>query len=150
MTTSSALGRSSVYNRLYRPHDTEAVRAHNQFTAPAWISTFDPTVFQAFHSDPTLEPTLVSGNVDLLRTALADAGITAPENITAQTIDDLFRDTAKGKKGEFAFSFADAVRTALEADQPVEVPPAVNDAFDFLFEVPSLEDPSAGPDAAEG
>lgn len=42
VTTSSALGRSSVYNRLYRPHDTEAVRAHNQFTAPV---AFEPVGF---------------------------------------------------------------------------------------------------------
>lgn len=42
VTTSSALGRSSVYSRLYRPHDPAAVAAQNNVRAPL---AFEPVGF---------------------------------------------------------------------------------------------------------
>jgi putative ATP-dependent endonuclease of OLD family len=126
--------------------DTDHRNKDVAFVPPAWIGELSGTVFQAFHSAPTLEPTMVAGNEQEVREALDDCGIDEPgDGITAASIDALFKGSER--KAEFALALADRVRRAVEANQPVLVPPAMQAAFEHLFQTQSgeAEDAAAEP-----
>ncbi|PJI53014.1 hypothetical protein CTI14_34435 [Methylobacterium radiotolerans] len=62
---------------------------------PAWAADHDPSVLLVEHSHPTLEPQLTEGNEELVERALADIHIAVPDQVTPQSIRDLFRSRHK-------------------------------------------------------
>jgi len=101
------------------------------FTPPAWTLSHDPTTFAFFYSDPTLEPTLVTGNEATVTATLAAMGVQTPPLPTAQAIDEYFKtDAGRRKKGGFALEFA----AALAGAPTVTVPTAVRQVLDYLYE----------------
>ena len=136
-----------VCGRVAALRDTDK-RPPQVFTPPAWIADLEGDVFRAFHNTPTLEPSLVAENEDLIGEALDDLVIDRPAEITPETIDDLFRTTANDRKAEFALAVADRVKQRLDAGASVVVPGAVAALFDFLLD-DHTEEPDAAPDAAD-
>lgn len=101
------------------------------FTPPAWIEGHDPETFQFFRSAPTLEPTLAAGNETAVATAFSRMGVTTPPTATGAGLDAYFRtDVGRRKKGEFALELA----AALSEAATVQVPGAVQDLLDYLYE----------------
>ncbi|CAM3539123.1 ATP-dependent endonuclease [Isoptericola cucumis] len=100
-------------------------------TPPPWHSDFaDPTTFQVFWSQPTLEPTLVPGNETLIDKALTAIGRPLPTT-TDESVDQLFHtQPGKGDKAEFALELAAAIQD--RPDQFV-VPTHLKAMFDWLF-----------------
>ena len=102
-------------------------------SAPAWHVGFtDADRFQVFWSRPTLEPTLVENNEDLVDVALTLIGQSVTGSLTAKGVDDLFQtESGKKAKGEFAFELAALVdanaATAHVPDQLVAL-------FDWLWD----------------
>lgn len=111
---------------------------------PVWTNRYDTNVVLYKQCHPTLEPSLVSHvNEPLIRSALAAAGITAPSEIDAATIDAVFRTKAEGdtdptagsgskKKAEFALHLADAIADASLGD--VEVPEVIASVLEFVYD----------------
>jgi putative ATP-dependent endonuclease of OLD family len=131
--------------RIAALRDTDHREAGAAYVPPAWIDEFDPEMFQAFHSQPTFEPTLVPGNEALLEAALGDLNIATPAaGITPESIDNLFRTTASDRKAELALALADRVRRATDEGGMVAVPHQISDLFDFV-----MSSPDEAEDAAE-
>lgn len=104
---------------------------------PAWAANHDAGTLQIFFSHPTLEPTLVPGNHDLLAEALQLVAI-AVDEVTAATVDEAFRsDTHRKKKAQFAYELAGLVKDAVVADGPVAVPAAIEAALSYLLAPPT-------------
>ncbi|MBK0373879.1 AAA family ATPase [Streptomyces sp. RB110-1] len=118
---------------------------------PGWLPDHDPSVVEAFVSHPTLEPSITGGNELLIAEALREVGLDE-ENVTAQTVYELFRSAKKGKdkepsikagrgsskKGEFALAVAGLLSAANEASlgeaaDPPKVPEHMQRLFDFLY-----------------
>lgn len=99
---------------------------------PAWIVNHDANTIQMFLSHPTLEPTLVPGNEELINNALAEVTI-AIDEVTPDNVDAAFRnDSHAKKKAQFAYELAVLIRDAVSANDPVAVPAAIGSALDFL------------------
>lgn len=118
-------------------------------TPPPWASEHDPHVLLVEHSHPTLEPQLTEGNEDLVEGALRDINVAVPEQVTPQTIRDLFRSkhkdgeetvpagAAAARKGEFAEALAGRLRDTRELiGAGVHVPAPIQRVFDFLYPTP--------------
>ncbi len=99
-------------------------------TPPAWHARLDSESAQFFWSRPTLEPTLVTSNEDLIAIALADIGRAQSEPVTVALVDELFSGTAKSQKGEFALAVARVVEDNLDT---VTVPGHIVDMFNWLY-----------------
>ncbi|MCB1284645.1 MAG: AAA family ATPase [Microthrixaceae bacterium] len=123
-----------ISERVAALRDTDHRDPMTTYSPPAWIETFDAEVFQAFHSAPTLEPSLVTGNEGLVEDALGDVGLAVPaEGITAESVDELFRGTASDRKAELALALADRIKINLDAGHHVAVPTAITGLLDFLL-----------------
>lgn len=123
-----------ISERVAALRDTDHRDPTTTYSPPAWIAAFDAEVFQAFHSEPTLEPSLVTGNEGLVEEALGDVGLAVPaEGITAESVDALFRSTASDRKAELALALADRIKINLDAGHPVAVPTAITGLLDFLL-----------------
>lgn len=121
-----------LVTRVAALRDTDHRDDSTPFTPPAWVLDLQGAAFRAFHSAPTLEPTVVAGNEQRILEALAECGIDEPdEGITPKSIDLLFK--GSDRKAEFALALADRVRQAVDAGQPVAVPRPLQAAFDHLF-----------------
>lgn len=136
-----------VCGRVAALRDTDK-RPPQVFTPPAWIGDLEGDVFRAFHNWPTLEPSLVISNEDLIGGALDDLDIDRPAEITPQSIDDLFRSRANDRKAEFALAVADRIKQNLDAGDDFIVRGSIADLFDFLL-ADHTEDPDATPDPAD-
>lgn len=136
-----------ICERVAALRDTDHRVSTSIYRPPAWIASFDPAVFQAFHSQPTLEPTLVPGNEDLVEEALGDVGLEVPHaGISPESIDELFRGTGSNRKAELALALADRLKAALDLARPVTVPEAIRDLLDFLLdEAPEDQDNATAP-----
>src|SRR5262249_41572622 len=73
---------------------------------PGWISAYGADKVQCFLNHPTLEPAITAHNETLVGDALTTIGLAAPTPITPAAIDDLFRNSGRDRKGEFAFALA--------------------------------------------
>jgi hypothetical protein len=60
-------------------------------------------------------------------------GLAAPEPLTADAIDDMFRADARDRKGEFAYALANRIREALAAGTPVVTPPHIEALLAYLY-----------------
>ena len=111
---------------------------------PGWIDAYHADTVRCFVNHPTLEPAVTPGNETLVLEALEALGLTAPTPITTEGIDDLFRTSGRGRKGEFAFSLAAAIREAVTNGASVSVPGHLADLFSYLHAAIDHEDtPSA-------
>lgn len=105
---------------------------------PAWHAKLNQDSARFFWSRPTLEPSLVDGNEELIRSAFVECGLEEPSSITAESVDKYFAETKKSK-GKFALALA------LNIDQnqnSVVVPKHISDMFSWLYDG---TEPSATP-----
>lgn len=111
---------------------------------PAWHGAFASSDHvQFFWSAPTLEPTLVPGNEELVKHALKGCGKDLGSTPTARNVDDFFREKKnKPLKGEFAFELAAQIEDNLAT---TSVPAQLVDLLDWLW-----HDHAPAPDGAEG
>lgn len=110
---------------------------------PAWME--QPPIARSFRCHPTLEPELVPGNVDAVGVALDAMGVAQPVPIDAATIDTLFQNAAKKRKGEFSLELAAVFAERLTAGQSVAVPDVIKTMLDFLFEDAPIGDTDTAP-----
>ncbi len=98
---------------------------------PSWLDDFDEQVVACFLSDPTLEPSLVAGNEQLVMAALKNIGADLGK-LNPSTVAEYFakEGPGSGKKADFAEAVVDLLETnGIEATAPVHF----SDAFDFLW-----------------
>jgi len=87
-------------------------------------------VARFFWSHPTLEPSLVSGNEDMVRRSL---GFAANTRISPLIVKQYF-DKHSGRKGEFAIRFSREIERQLTKGLSVHVPFEIREMFDWLFD----------------
>ncbi len=121
---------------------------------PSWASDHDQNVLLVEHSHPTLEPQLAEHNPDQVGAALADIGLDVPDEVTPETVRDIFRGQHKegdvtikagpgaSKKGAFAEALAGRLRDARHSGKTNVPTPYVN-IFEFLYDDPTPPAPSA-------
>lgn len=68
-------------------------------------------------------------------------GVTKPSQISAASVDSLFQNSAKKRKGEFALELAAQFAERRENDKEVSVPDVVASMFDFLYGGAPMERP---------
>lgn len=111
---------------------------------PAWLGQHDPEVVKLFRSHPTLEPSVAPGNEPYVSRALETTGLDLPEEITPDSIREIFRGRSAGehprpagpgagRKADFALALADEIAEALRLGQPVMVPEHFADLFEWLY-----------------
>jgi putative ATP-dependent endonuclease of OLD family len=105
---------------------------YDRIGTPNWLSDFSPDRVRCYLSTPTLEPSLVSDNAELVKAALeaieANLGSISPE-----TVARFFASGGAGSAKKAAF--AEAIADVIEAGQiPVVVPHHIADSLDFLWE----------------
>ncbi|USI90404.1 ATP-dependent nuclease [Rhodococcus pyridinivorans] len=136
--------------------------------APNWAADHDGSVLLVEHSHPTLEPQITKGNELLVKGALTDIGLAAPDPLTPQAIHALFRSKHKQgdvdvpagpaarKKGEFAEALAGQLRDTRERRDngethiQVQVPEPLERIFQFLYLAPEPHGPSTGSEDEDG
>lgn len=129
---------------------------------PSWISDHDSDVVRVFHSHPTLEPAVTTGNEPHIAAALSAVGLTPPAAVTPPSIHATFagRKAAKGdqpaiqagpgnsKKAEFALALGEQLLLARDTGATVTVPAHVAELLDFLYA--PITAPAAPTSAAVG
>jgi len=111
--------------------DTDTRAPQPAFVEPPWVATHDPDTFRFFRSEPTLEPTLVTGNEALVAAAFTQMGVTVPSPCTPEEVDKYFQTAAgKRRKGEFALEFAAALVDAADPQVPVRI----REVLDYLYD----------------
>ncbi len=109
-------------------------------TQPAWITTYAPETVRCFISHPTLEPAITAGNERLVADALDAVGLAAPAPLTSEAIDDLFHDSGRDRKGEFAFALATALRESMTTGPGPTVPDHLEALFSYLYPGPNVRE----------
>jgi len=107
----------------FRSNDFEA------FSPPAWHQYLAEETAKFFWSQPTLEPTLVTGNEALVARALTTLGIGFELPVSSTSIDNVFRGTASTHKGLFAMEIA----ALIDVTPSTTVPTHIVDLFDWLY-----------------
>jgi putative ATP-dependent endonuclease of the OLD family len=99
---------------------------------PGWLVDFEPERVKAFLSRPTLEPSLVEDNADLVGAGLQSIGATLPE-ISVASVAAYFAHDGAGasKKADFAEAVVDAIESGALR---VVTPSHIAEALDFLWE----------------
>jgi len=97
---------------------------------PAWHGILDPESARFFWSRPTLEPSLVDGNETLINTAFTECNLNAPNPITADAVDQFFKQHPR-HKGEFSLMLALLIDQNLSS---VVLPTHVNTMFAWLYD----------------
>lgn len=110
-------------------------REAGPYQPPAWHLELDDRVAKVFYSEPTLEPTLVTGNEDAVEAALQLLPYRdTPDEPTSETVDLVFRNkTGRKYKAQFALLLADEFRRRVRAGEGVQVPEAVLGLLEFLW-----------------
>lgn len=103
---------------------------------PPWVDKKRSAHFDAFWNEPTLEPSLVDGNEELVADVLAemnvdDEELVDPDEITAEAVYKYFGEVGRRKKATFAEKVADAI--SADPDD-VTVPAHFVDLFDFVWD----------------
>ena len=108
-------------------------RSGSEPAMPAWIASYEDRTVQCFLNHPTLEPSITSGNEELIGEALVALGLVEPPPLTPASIDALFQGVGALRKGEFAYELASRIRTRLEGGGDVTVPPQLAEMLEYLF-----------------
>jgi putative ATP-dependent endonuclease of the OLD family len=108
-------------------------------TDPSWMTTYHPDTVRCFPNHPMLEPAVTSGNEALIAGALTDVRLVAPNPLTPEAVDNLFRNAGRGRKGEFAFALAARLREAALVGTAA-VPDHMAQLFDYLYSIRGDED----------
>lgn len=97
---------------------------------PQWHSELDPRSGRFFWSRPTLEPSLVEGNEELIKRAFSACKLKAPDPVTADAVNQFFGNQPR-HKGKFALALT------LELDKSlgtVVVPTHIAEMFEWLYD----------------
>ncbi|MEZ7716200.1 AAA family ATPase [Micrococcus luteus] len=97
---------------------------------PTWHSKLDHESARFYWSRPTLEPSLVDGNEELIKSAFTRCKLDEPETITAETVDQFFVKHPK-HKGKFALALALLIDKNLNS---VVVPSHISEMFTWLYD----------------
>lgn len=117
-------------------------------TAPSWLADHDNEIVRVFHSHPTLEPAITTGNESLVERALVAMDLDVPAPLDIAGIHTVFRGRRTGegddpatpagpgasRKGEFALELAGVMLQAREAGTAITVPLHMEELFSFLHE----------------
>lgn len=108
---------------------------HDKIGTPTWLSDFDPEHVRCCLSTPTLEPSLVSANLQLVTAALAAIGAQLDE-VTAASVAAYFGKDGPGssKKADFAEAIVDAIDSGVTT----VVPDHIAEALEFLWASPTV------------
>lgn len=96
---------------------------------PAWHSELDHESARFYWSRPTLEPSLVDGNENLIKRAFKACKLDEPDSVTAETVDQFFVKHPK-HKGKFALALALLIDKNLNS---VVVPSHISEMFTWLY-----------------
>lgn len=96
---------------------------------PAWHSKLDQESARFYWSRPTLEPSLVDGNENLIKSAFKACNLAEPDPVTAQTVDQFFVSQPR-HKGKFALALAMLIDKNLST---VVVPSHISEMFTWLY-----------------
>lgn len=97
---------------------------------PAWHSELDHESARFYWSRPTLEPSLVDGNEELIKSAFTRCELDEPDSVTAETVDRFFASQPR-HKGKFALALALLIDQNLKT---VIVPSHISDMFTWLYD----------------
>lgn len=97
---------------------------------PAWHSELDHESARFYWSRPTLEPSLVDGNENLIKRAFKACKLDEPDSVTAETVDQFFVKHPK-RKGKFALALALLIDKNLNS---VVVPSHISEMFTWLYD----------------
>lgn len=100
---------------------------------PEWHSELDNKSARFFWSQPTLEPSLVEGNEDLIKSAFEKCRFEVPDPITPKAVDQFFN-KQRGNKGRFAIVLALLIGEAIESGGSIEVPSHIGEMFTWLYD----------------
>lgn len=103
---------------------------------PPWIEERRSEHFDAFWSEPTLEPSLVDGNEALIAGVLEDlqvhdADLTDPQLITAAAVAEFFGDSGRRYKARFAEAVTEAI---FDDPDEVSIPSQFVALFEFVWD----------------
>lgn len=96
---------------------------------PAWHSELDHESARFYWSRPTLEPSLVDGNENLIKRAFKACKLDEPDSVTAEIVDQFFVKHPK-HKGKFALVLALLIDKNLNS---VVVPSHISEMFTWLY-----------------
>ena len=120
---------------------------------PGWVTSRASAHFGVFLSDPTLEPSLVPGNEEIIRRVFEAMKVKNPpwdksEEPTSNNVKSWFQLKSKGRKANFADLFSS--HTELDP-QSVTVPAHMQRMLDFVWDgfVPEPEPPTEDNDEPE-
>jgi putative ATP-dependent endonuclease of OLD family len=119
---------------------------HDRIGTPSWIADFDPQQVRCCLSTPTLEPSLVAENSQLVMAALEEIGADL-EQVTAEAVAAYFGKDGQGAKKKAAF--AEAIVDAIDGGLAVTAPSHIAEALDFLWEGSSASGAPTADDAGE-
>ncbi len=97
---------------------------------PAWHSKLDQESARFYWSRPTLEPSLVDGNEELIKSAFTRCKLDEPDSVTAEIVDQFFAKQPR-HKGEFALALALLIDQKLNT---VVVPSHISEMFTWLYD----------------
>lgn len=120
-------------------------RDDQSFTPPTWLEEQDPDLVRGFFSVPTLEPSITLGNEEAVATTLERMGIQLPESISADWVDEVFRQSGRRRKGEFALELGAELSRRLDANQPVTVPDHFREMLNYLYTYEEVSDADTPP-----
>lgn len=103
---------------------------------PKWVTNKESGHFGVFVSDPTLEPSLVTGNENIVVKVFEEMKVkklpwAEGESPTPENIREWFNGKGKGRKAKFADRFSTHVEATPSA---VVVPEHIQSLFDFVWE----------------
>lgn len=97
---------------------------------PAWHSKLDQESARFYWSRPTLEPSLVDGNEELIKSAFTRCKLDEPDSVTAEIVDQFFAKQPRHKV-EFALALALLIDQKLNT---VVVPSHISEMFTWLYD----------------
>lgn len=97
---------------------------------PAWHSKLDQESARFYWSRPTLEPSLVDGNEELIKSAFTRCKLDEPDSVTAEIVDQFFAKQPRHKV-EFRLALALLIDQKLNT---VVVPSHISEMFTWLYD----------------
>lgn len=110
-----------------------------ELSPPQWHGELAPDTARFFWSQPTLEPSLVSGNESIIADALAAIAEEQNESITPEVVDAVFVKRPK-KKARFALEMAARIE---QSNETFRVPDHIAGMLDWLYAPEDPADPIA-------